>query len=112
MPKSPLPLIDQLVDATVRYSMLSFLDAYNGYHQIFIDTEDAIKTAFTIGNAVYYCICMPFGLKNARASFERAMTRVFANYISRNLEAYVEDIMVRSMVFFLHLEHLKETLAS
>lgn len=49
----PLPLFDQLVDATMRYHVLSFPGAYNGYHQIFIDLEDAIKIAFKIGDVMY-----------------------------------------------------------
>lgn len=92
--------------------MLPFLDGYNGNHQLFIDLEDAIKIALTTGGAVYYYVYMPFGLKNAGASFQRAMTRVFANQIDRNLEVYMDDIVVKSMAFSVYVEHLKETFAN
>lgn len=82
----PLPPIDQLVDATVRYPVLSFLDAYSGYHQIFVDAKDSIKTTFIIGDTVYYYVYMPFGLNNAGASFQRVMTKVLSPKLSETLK--------------------------
>ena len=70
-PKDPflMPKIDQLVDATYRYLRMSFLDAFQGYHQIALVSEDQEKTAFISPNANYHYTVMPFGLKNVGATY-------------------------------------------
>lgn len=88
------------------------MDVYSGYHQTFRDPKDAIKTVFTTGDAMYYYVSMLFSLKNVGASFERVMTRVFTNQIDRNLKAYVDDIVVKSMAFGLHVKHLEKKFAN
>ena len=65
----PLPRIDQIVDSTVGCECLSFLDAYSGYHQICLYGPDEIKTAFITPYGCFCYVTMPFGLKNARATF-------------------------------------------
>jgi hypothetical protein len=74
-PKDPFPLprIDQVVDSTAGCDLLSFLDAFSGYHQIKMAEEDEEKTAFITPVGCYCYTCMPFGLKNAGATFQRAM---------------------------------------
>lgn len=74
-----------------------------------MDLEDAIKTAFTIGNVVYYSVYMPFGLKNAEASFQQEMIKVFTTQTHGNLKAYMDDIVIKRMAFASHLKHLEET---
>ena len=69
----PLPCIDQIVDSTFGCDLLSFLDAYSGYHQIFMAKEDEAKTTFITPCGRYFFIGMPFGLKSARATFARAV---------------------------------------
>ena len=78
-PKDPFPMlkIDQLVDATHRHPRMSFLDAFQGYHQIALATEDQEKTAFISPNANYHYTVMLFGLKNAGATYQWMMTRMF-----------------------------------
>ena len=78
-PKDPFPLpkIDQLVDATYRHPRMSFLDAFQGYHQIALALEDREKTAFISLDANYHYNIMPFGLKNIGATYQRMMTRMF-----------------------------------
>ena len=78
-PKDPFPMpkIDQLVDATYRHPRMSFLDAFQGYHQIALALEDREKTAFISLDANYHYNIMPFGLKNVRATYQRMMTRMF-----------------------------------
>ena len=70
-PKDPFPMpkIDQLVDATYRYSRMSFLDAFQGYHHIALVSEDQEKTAFISSNANYHYTVMSFGLKNVGATY-------------------------------------------
>ena len=73
----PMPKIDLLVDATVGHSRMSFLDAFQGYHQIPLALDNQKKTAFVtlVGN--YHYKVMPFGLKNAGSTYQRMMTRMF-----------------------------------
>lgn len=67
------------------------LDAYKGYHQIMMDVEDAEKTAFITDLGVFCYQKMPFGLKNAGATYQRLVNRLFANQVGRNIEVYVDD---------------------
>ena len=78
-PKDPFPLprIDRLVDATVSHPQISFLDAFQGYHQIPLAQDDQEKTAFVTPIRNYHYKVMPFGLKNARSTYQRMMTRMF-----------------------------------
>ena len=71
----PLPNIDRLVDGAAGNKVLSFLDAYSGYNQIPIATADMHKTAFITDDANYFYRVMPFGLKNARATYQHQWTR-------------------------------------
>ena len=78
-PKDPfsLPRIDQLRDATVGHSRMSFLDAFQGYHQILLALDDQEKTIFITPTRNYYYKVMPFGLKNAGSAYQRMMTKMF-----------------------------------
>ncbi|CAL1379065.1 unnamed protein product [Linum trigynum] len=111
-PKDPYPLskIDQLVDATAGHRFLSFLNMFSGYHQIPMRKEDQEKIAFMtpVGNYCYKV--MPFGLKNVGATYQRMVDRVFARQLGRNLEAYVDDILIKSKGVDEHLEDLRESL--
>ena len=72
-----MPKINQLVDATYGHPRMSFLDAFQGYHQIALAPEDQEKTAFISLDANYHYTVMPFGLKNARATYQWMMSRMF-----------------------------------
>ena len=78
-PKDSFPLsrIDQIVDATVGYGILSFLDAFFEYHQIPMHPPDVEKIAFITPHKLYYDNVMSFGLKNAGAIYQRMVTRIF-----------------------------------
>ncbi len=65
----PLPRIDQLVDSTSGHEMLSFMDALSGYNQIKMDVDDQVHTSFITSFGTYCYKMMPFGLKNAGATF-------------------------------------------
>ncbi|XP_071907834.1 uncharacterized protein [Coffea arabica] len=92
----PLPRIDQLVDSTAGYEIFCFLDAFKGYHQIALDEEDQEKTSFITEDGTYCYVTMPFGLKNAGATYQRLVNKLFRNQIGRNLEVYVDDMLVKS----------------
>ena len=73
----PLPRIDLIVDATVGHELLSFMDAFSGYNQISMDPNDQEKTSFVTGQGTYCYRVMPFGLKNAGATYQRLVNRMF-----------------------------------
>ena len=108
----PLPRIDQMVDATAGHELLSFMDAYSGYNQIHMLRSDEHKTAFITDSGVYCYTRMPFGLKNAGATFQRLINTVFSSQIGRNAEAYVDDILTKSVHAIDHPKDLEETFAS
>ncbi|CAL1353738.1 unnamed protein product [Linum trigynum] len=105
----PMPRIDLLVDATAYHEALSFFDMFSGYHQIPMTEEDRAKTAFMtpFGNFCYKV--MAFGLKNAGATYQRMVNQVFRKQLGRNVEAYVDDLIVKSKRRLDHLGDLRET---
>ncbi|GKV11259.1 hypothetical protein SLEP1_g22525 [Rubroshorea leprosula] len=111
-PKDEYPMLvaDLLVDGVARHRILSFMDEHSGYNQIFIAEEDISKTAFRCpGNiGTYEWVVMPFRLKNAGATYQRAMNAIFHDMISRFMEIYIDDVVVKSMEDEEHLEHLRK----
>ncbi|GKU87965.1 hypothetical protein SLEP1_g2288 [Rubroshorea leprosula] len=105
----PMPNIDKLVKAASGNERLSLLDAYSGYHQVPMASEDEEKTSFYAGDEIYCYVMMPFGLKNAGATYQKMVTIVFRAQIGRNLEVYVDDIVVKSLKADDHLTDLEET---
>jgi hypothetical protein len=92
----PLPRIDQIVDSTSGSDLLSFLDAYSGFHQILMFREDRKHTAFVIVDELYCYVVMPYGLKNDLPTFVRAMSKTFGDLIRDKVEVYVDDIVVKT----------------
>ena len=82
---SPLPRIDTLVDSTVRHKLLSFMDAFSRYNQIKMNEEDQERTSFVTNQGLFCYKVMPFGLKNARATYQRFMNKMFTHQIGRNV---------------------------
>ncbi|CAJ2637946.1 unnamed protein product [Trifolium pratense] len=104
----PLPNIDKLVDNSSGFKILSFMDAYSGYNQIKMAEIDKKKTAFMTESGNYYYNVMPFGLKNAGATYQRMMNKVFNNEIGDMLEVYMDDMIVKSEEEVDHTAHLKK----
>ena len=113
-PKDPFPLprIDQIVDSTAGCDLLCFLDAFSRYHQIKMAMEDEEKTAFITPGRCYFYICMPFGLKNAGATFQRAMRECLGSQMGRNVEAYMDDVVVKRKSQDTLIQDLRETFDS
>ena len=107
-PKDPFPMprIDQLVDATVGHPRMSFLDAFQGYHQIPLATDDQEKTAFVTSMGNYHYKVMPFGLKNAGSTYQQMMTKMFKPQLGKNVEVYIDDMVVKSKMVSEHLTDL------
>jgi hypothetical protein len=92
----PLPRIDQVVDSTAGSALLCFLDCYSGYHQIALKVSDQDKTTFITPHDIYYYMVMTFGLKNAGATYQKAIQKCLESQISKNVEAYVDDVVVKT----------------
>ena len=105
----PMPRIDQLVDATAGHPRMSFLDAFQGYHQIPLALEYQEKTAFVTPTGNYHYKVMPFSLKNAGSTYQRMMTRMFELQLGNSIEIYVNDMVVKSKVVSEHLGDLDST---
>ena len=97
-PKDPFPLprIDQIIDATAGHDSLCFLDAYSGYHQIKMVESDQAATAFITPYGPFCFNIMPFGLKNAGATYQRMIQTCLANQIGKTVEAYIDDVVVKT----------------
>jgi hypothetical protein len=98
MSKGSLPSASHrsIVDSTAGCETLSFLDAYSSYHQIKMKESDQLTTSFITPFGMYCYTTMPFGLRNAGATYQRCMNHVFREHIGRTVEAYVDDIVVKT----------------
>lgn len=92
----PLPEIDWKVESLAEFLLKCFLDAYKGYHQIQMAETDEDKITFFTSKGIYCYRKMPFGLKNAGATYQRLVDKVFSHQIGQNLEAYVDDMVIKS----------------
>ena len=104
----PLPRIDLIVDATADHELLSFMDAFSGYNQISIDPDDQEMTSFVTAQGTYCYRVMPFGLKNAGATYQRLVNRMFHKQIGITMEVYIDDMLVKSTAAEFHIAHLSE----
>ncbi|KAM1143975.1 hypothetical protein EV1_032479 [Malus domestica] len=98
-----------LIDSTAGCELLSFMDAYSGYNQILMNPSDQEHTAFTTDRGLYCYKVMPFGLKNAGATYQRLVNLMFAEQIGKSMEVYVDDMLVKSKHANQHITNLSET---
>ncbi|KAL0406477.1 UNVERIFIED_CONTAM: Retrovirus-related Pol polyprotein from transposon [Sesamum latifolium] len=105
----PLPRIDQLVDSTSGCELLSMMDASQGYHQIMLAPKDSEKVCFITSGDTFCYMAMPFGLKNTSATYQRLVDKIFHPQIGRNVEVYVDDMLVKSKEIGDHVVDLEET---
>jgi hypothetical protein len=108
----PLPRIVSLVDAAATSELMSLLECYSGYHQIWMKKEDEPKTSFMTPSGTCCYLQMPEGLKNAGGSFSRMTAIVLHSQIGRNVLTYVDDIIVKSTKQENHVADLQETFAN
>ncbi|XP_076952010.1 uncharacterized protein LOC143625606 [Bidens hawaiensis] len=88
----PLTVVEKKIESLSQFPLRCFLDAYKGYHQIHMDPRDEEKTTFYINEGTFYYTKLPFGLKNAGATYQRFMDRLFELHRGRNVEIYVDDL--------------------
>ena len=91
------------------HKLLTFMDTFSGYNQIQMVEEDQEKIVFITNQGLYCYRVMPFGLKNVRAMYQRLVNQIFSKQIERNVEVYVDDVLVKRKEEEVHLEDLKET---
>ena len=103
-----LPQIDILGDSTTRHQLLSFMNAFSGCNQIKLDEASQEKTSFVTSQGLFYYKVLPFGLKDVGATYQRLMNKMFAHQIGRNIQVYVDDMLVKSIREDDHLDDLKE----
>ncbi|KAL5840569.1 hypothetical protein ACOSQ4_013177 [Xanthoceras sorbifolium] len=106
----PLPHIDMMVDATADHELLSFMDAFSGYHQILIHPDDQEKTSFITECGIFCYKVMLFGLKNTGATYQRLVNKMFANMLGQTMEVYIDNMLVKSLIADQHLDHLRQSL--
>ena len=106
----PMPIAEVLIDAAAGHKMMSFLDGNAGYNQIFMAEEDVFKTAFRCPQGLFEFVVMTFGLRNAGATYQRAMNYIFHDLIGRLVEVYIDDVVVKSKLQADHLVDLRQVL--
>ncbi|KAK4389710.1 Transposon Tf2-12 polyprotein [Sesamum angolense] len=104
----PLPIAELMIDATTGHEALSFMDGSSGYNQIRMALADEELTAFRTPKGIYCYKVMPFGLKNAGATYQRAMQKIFDNMLHKNVECYVDDLVVNSKKRENHFHDLRK----
>ena len=104
----PMPIADILVNLAFGHEVLSFMDSYSGYNQIFITEDDVSKTAFQCPGEIgtFEWVVLSFGLKNTGVTYNRAMHTIFHDKIRKWMEVYIDDIVIKS-TYDDHLEYLK-----
>ncbi|KAJ3709237.1 hypothetical protein LUZ61_012942 [Rhynchospora tenuis] len=112
-PKTPFPLpsIDAMIDSTSGFRYLSFMDAYSGYNQIRMNPADEEKTSFVTEEGLYCYKVMPFGLKNAGAEYQKMVSKVFKEELGEIMEAYIDDMVIKSCNGPDHVSHLEKVFA-
>ena len=100
------------MDSTAGHKLLTFMDTFSRYNQIKMAEEDQEKTAFITSQGLYCYKVMPFELKNAGVTYQRLVNKMFNRQIGRNMEVYVDDILVKSKEELAHLDDLRETFAT
>jgi hypothetical protein len=113
-PKDPFPLsrIDRVVDSTVGSTLLCFLDCYSGYHQIALKVSDQDRTVFITLHDIYCYTAMTFSLKNAGATYQKAIQKCLESQIGKNVKAYVDDVVIKTTIEDKLIADLAETFAN
>ncbi|KAL0448382.1 UNVERIFIED_CONTAM: hypothetical protein Slati_1394600 [Sesamum latifolium] len=106
-----LSRIDQLVDSTSGCDLLSVMDASQGYHQIMLAPEDHKRVCFITLDDTFCYVAMPFEMKNARATYQKLVDKIFQPQLGRNMEVYVDDMLIKSKEAHHYVEDLEETIA-
>lgn len=104
----PMPNITDILDKLGKCQYFSTIDMYSGFYQVEVDENDIKKTAFSVENGHYEFLRMPFGLKNAPATFQRVMDHILREHIGKSCVIYLDDILIFSTSLQEHIENLEK----
>ena len=104
--KMPIPRIDDIIDRLRGAKYFTTLDVAWGYWHIEMDPESIEKTAFVTNRGHYEWLVMPFGLKNAPATFQRIIQQVLGKDLYNGAINYLDDVILYSETFEEHMEML------
>jgi hypothetical protein len=107
-----MPVPEMLMNTAAGHKILNFMDGNAGYNHIFMALEDIHKTTFRVPRAVglFEYVVMTFGLKNAGATYQRAMNYIFHDLIGKLVEIYIDDVVVKSASVEGHLGDVQQVL--
>lgn len=107
----PMPIADLLINWVARHEILSFMDDHSRYNKIYIAEKDVTKIALRFLGSLdtYARVVMPFGLKNAGATYQSTMNVIFYDMIGQFMKIYIDEVVVKSKVKNDHLEELQRT---
>ena len=105
--RTPLPRIDDLLDAVAGAKLFTALDLAAGFHQIPLPPEECERTAFFGSSDLWEYVVMPFGLTNAPAVFSSFMVELLGEYLHKFVLVYLDDVLIYSKSPEEHAEHLK-----
>ncbi|KAI4896830.1 hypothetical protein NFI96_026674, partial [Prochilodus magdalenae] len=103
----PMPQVQEICESLYGANIFSSLDLKSGYWQVSMDSKSILKTAFVVRNNLYHFVRMPFGLKNAAATFQRLRNIVLKDVLGKFCFVYIDDIVVYSRTVEQHLRHLQ-----
>lgn len=103
----PIPNMDEILGKLGKCNYFTTIDLAKGFHQIEIDHDSIAKTAFSTKNGHYEYLRMPFGLKNAPATFQRCMNNILRPLLNKHCLVYLDDIIVFSTSLDEHLNSLR-----
>ena len=106
-----MPVADMLVGSSTNNELMSFMNGFSSYNQILIAVEDIPKTTFRCLGSIgtFEWLVMPFGLKNAGATYQRAMNAIFHDMLGHHMEVYSDDIVIKSRRANEHVDHLRKS---
>ena len=109
-----MSIVDMLVDPTTDNELFSFIDGFSGYNQILIVVDIISKTTFRCHGSLgtFEWLVMPFGLKNAGATYQMAMNAIFHGMLGHHMEICIDDIVVKSKKAAKHVNHLRKSFES
>ncbi|KAI5954409.1 hypothetical protein KGF54_002184 [Candida jiufengensis] len=106
--KFPLPSAEELLDSVGNSGFITKLDFTSGYHQLGMDEKSIPLTAFSTPYGLYEWLTMPFGLKNAPATFQRVMNYIFRDYLNKWLVVYLDDLLIFDHNRSEHMKHIRQ----
>jgi hypothetical protein len=88
-----LPFTNEIINIVVGHEVYTFLDGFLGYHQISMALEDQYETTFVIDRRAFIWVVMPFGVKNGPPTYQKAVTKVFRQYIDVFMKIFLDDLL-------------------